>query len=49
MLISVFRKNLDQRMSLDEAIREYKLIHYREHRKILRKMRVVGKIEKANQ
>jgi cobalt-zinc-cadmium resistance protein CzcA len=28
---------------------EYKLVHYRENRRLLRKMRVVGKIEKPNQ
>ena len=28
---------------------EYKLVHYRENRRLLRKMRVVGRIEKPNQ
>jgi cobalt-zinc-cadmium resistance protein CzcA len=112
ILISVFRKNLEQKMNLNEAIREgvrsrvrpvimtalmaaiglmpaalskgigsetqkplavvvigglftatiltllvlpviysleYKLVHYRQNRNLLRKMRVVGKIEKPNQ
>jgi cobalt-zinc-cadmium resistance protein CzcA len=112
ILISVFRKNLDNKMSLQHAIRdgvrsrvrpvvmtalmaaiglmpaalskgigsetqkplaivvigglftatiltllvlpiiyslEYKLVHYRENRRLLRKMRVVGRIEKPNQ